>query len=193
MKNNVIIVSVGILVLIIGSILFYSRTKVNKTSIGVSVTNEKLISDDVSYVTADTEVSIARNKITKNANVSMKYKIKDQDEFTELFGQKITMVPFLVNTTCSMLTTALFEPEKVDQLSDDEKNKQDNQMESYLKGYTPTGFKLSFIDAETNENIADCESGQAGNKNIKFVTFRDYSGVDSIFRSKIGVFEEKIQ
>gem|GEM_PF-2245055 len=192
MKKIAIIASVVILILVIVVVIFYSRTKIKKTDDGgVSITNEKLMSDDVSYVTDVSEVTIHRNKVTKKADVDMKYKIKDQDEYTEALGQKSTMVPFLVNATCSMLTTAVFEPEKLSQLSDADKSKEDDQMNNYLKGYTPTGFKLSFLDAETSENIASCESSQAGNNNIKFQVFRDYNNVGSILNAKIGVFDNQ--
>ena len=193
MKKRIAIIAVLVLVVLIITAIFYRNSKISKTNNGATITNTKIFSDDVSYLTKDSEVNIYRNKITKKANIEMKYKIKDQDETTELLGEKTTMVPFLVNTTCSMMTAGIFDPESLEKLSgeDTTTSKKDEQMDNYLKGYTPTDFKLIFVDAETNEKIASCESTQAGSGNIKFEVFRDYTTINSFFGSKIGVFTDK--
>jgi len=166
-------------------------SKVEQTETGTKITENKIITDDVSYVDGDSEVTIHRNKATKNASVAMKYKIKDEDEFTDFFGQKVTSSPFLINLTCAMFNAAVFNPESLKDLQESDDTESENKMNSYLDGYTTNKISIEFIDAEDNQPIASCESEKAGNENIKFDVSRDYSDVGSMFGAEIGKYEEQ--
>ncbi len=174
------------------TVIFAGCTKkVEQTEDGTKITEDKIVTDDVSYVTDDTEVTIRRNKVTKQASIEMVYKIKDEDEYDDFMGEQMTMVPFLVNTSCSLFTTAIFDPEAFAEWEEDEKAQKDDQMDSYLEGYTTNKITIKFVDAENNEKIANCESTKAGLENIKFDIFKDYSDVSSLFGIKIGEYDDE--
>ena len=54
--------------------------KIEQTEDGTKITEDKIVTDDVSYVNEDSEVTIRRNKVTRIASIEMLYKIKDEDE-----------------------------------------------------------------------------------------------------------------
>ena len=168
-------------------------SKVEQTETGTKITENKIITDDVSYVDGDSEVTIHRNKVTKNASVVIKYKIKDEDEYTDFFGQKVTSSPFLINLTCAMFNAAVFNPEALKDLEGSEDVQTENKMNSYLDGYTTNKISINFIDAEDNYPIASCESEKVGNENIKFNISRDYFDVGSMFGAEIGKYEEQTE
>jgi hypothetical protein len=163
-------------------------SKIEKTENGVKTTDNKIVTDDVSYIEKDSEITIHRNKITKTATIDITYKIKNEDEYSDFLGTKVTMVPMLFNLTCSALTTGIFQPEQTAQATSTDGTKVDEKMKNYLTGYTPKKLSLNFIDAEDNQNIASCESEQAGNQNIKVNITRDYKDVGSFMGVKIGNF-----
>ena len=171
-------------------LLLSGCSKVEQTETGLKITEEKIITDDISYVDGDSEFIIHRNKVTRNASVSMKYKIKNEDEYGDFFGQRMTFSPFLINLTCAMFNAAIFNPEALKDINDSEDFQSDDKMNSYLEGYTKNKITIEFIDAEDGELIASCESTQAGNENIKFNVFRDYTDINSMFGAEIGKYEK---
>jgi len=176
--------------------LFFTVTlsgcsKIEKTDNGVKTIDNKIVTDDVSYIEKDSEVTVHRNKITKNATVDIVYKIKDSDEYSDFLGTKVTMVPMLFNLTCSTLNSGIFQPEQSTQATSTDGGKVDEKMKGYLTGYTPKKISLEFLDAEDGQKIASCESEQAGNQNIKVNIIRDYKDVASFMNVKIGNFNNK--
>ena len=164
--------------------------KVEKTEEGTTTTNNKLITDDITYSTDDSDVTIRRNKITKVASIEMTYKIKDDEEYTDFMDEKVTMVPYLVNMTCSLFNSAIFDPKSLEGLTNGEQQKTDDKMDNYLVGYTTNKITMTFVDAETAEKIVTCESTKSGTENIHFDIFKDYSSVSSFFGVKMGVYEK---
>lgn len=167
--------------------------KTEETEDGTKVTQDKIITDDVSYIEDGVEVTIKRNKVTKKASVEMIYNIKEDDEYDDFLGEKVTMIPTIFNMTCSMLTMSMFDQGRLEKLIEDgELNKsedpKDEEIKNHLEGYTVEKISIKFIDAESGEDIAHCESRMAGNENIKVDIFRDYSDVSSLFDVKIGDF-----
>jgi len=189
MKKIVIITSLLLITLIFAG----CSKKVEQTEDGTRITEDKIVTDDVSYITEDSEVTIRRNKVTRIASIEMLYKIKDEDEYDDFFGEQMTMVPFLVNTSCALFTTAIFDPEAFADWEEDEKAQKDDEMDTYLDGYTTNKITLRFVDAESNEKIANCESTRNDFENIKFEIFKDYSDVSSFFGVKMGEYEEEAQ
>lgn len=163
-------------------------SKIEKTDSGLKATDSKIITDDVSYIEKDSEVTIHRNKVTKMATIDIIYKIKNEDEYSDFLGTKVTMMPMLFNLTCSALTSGIFQPEKTIRATSTEGTGVDEKMKSYLTGYTTKKVSLKFIDAEDGQSIASCESEQAGNQNIKVDIIRDYKDVNSFMGVKIGNF-----
>jgi hypothetical protein len=167
--------------------------KTEETEDGTKVTQDRIMTDDVSYIEDGTEVTIKRNKVNKKASVEMIYNIKDEDEYDDFLGEKVTMVPMMFNMACSMLTMSMFDPEGLEKLIEEGELKEgedpkDEEMKNHLEGYTVEKISIKFIDAESREDIAYCESRMAGNENIKVDIFRDYSDVSSLFDVKIGDF-----
>ena len=74
-KSFLLFLAVIALVLVTGC-----GKKVEQTQDGTKTTEDNLVTDDVSYVTESTEITIHRNKVTKNAEIDMVYKIKDEEE-----------------------------------------------------------------------------------------------------------------
>jgi len=173
-------------------LLLVGCSKVEQTESGLKITDNKILTDNVSYVDGDSEITIHRNKAIKKASVSMNYKIKDEDEYGDFLGQKMTFTPFLINITCAMFNTAIFNPEALEETREnDDSEINDNKMNSYLEGYETNKISINFIDAEDNKPIASCESVQAGNENINFDISRDYSEIGSMFGAEIGKYENQ--
>ena len=61
-------------------------------------------------------------------------------------------------------------------------------MKGFLDGYTTEKISIKFVDAKTGEEIAYCESKEAGNENIKVRISRDYGDVQSLFDVEMGNF-----
>jgi hypothetical protein len=159
----------------------------------VAISSDKIVTDDVSYIKDNSEFKISRNKLTKNAQVEVGWKIKDDEEYIDWIGGKVTAAPFLINYACALFTASVYDPESLKDLKTENQQQpaeQDAELKNHLQGYTTNNLKINFLDAETSENIATCESTQAGSQNIKFTVNRTYDGMGSMFGSKIGVYEQ---
>lgn len=187
-KKNTMVFMFSFLALVL---VLTGCSMIEKTENGVKATDNKIITDDVSYIEKDSEITIHRNKITKAATIDMTYKIKNEDEYGDFFGTKMTMVPMLFNLTCSAFTAGIFEPKPSAQSTSTDETKVDDKMKSYLTGYTPKKISIKFIDAEDGQDIAYCESEQAGSQNIKVKITRDYKNVASFLGVKMGDFNTK--
>ncbi len=169
--------------------------KTEKVDNVVKTKRDMIVSDDVSYVEDNSEVLIKRNKLTKKSAIHMTYSISENEEYDDFLGERVTMMPMLFNMTCSMLTMSIFDPEGLEKMFEDgvfqkSETPKDETMKNYLDGYTTEKISIKFIDAENQEEIAYCESTEAGNENIKVKVSRDYSDVKSLFGVEIGKFNK---
>ena len=97
MKKTFKNISLFIVVLFVLVSVSACSTKTEKTESGTKVTQDKIITDDVSYIEDNSEVTIKRNKVTKKASIEMIYNITEEDEYDDFFGERVTMVPMLFN------------------------------------------------------------------------------------------------
>jgi len=150
------------------------------------VSNKKESSDDkISYLTNNGEFIIDRDKVTKEARVTIKYRIKDEDEYKE--GE--IMTPSIVMFGCVFWSNAIFDAEEMRKSVSPEANKDYEKLAGYLEGYAPKKMKIFYIDGETNEDIATCEAVEANERNIKFEVFRDYDPSKSFLGIEIGKWD----
>lgn len=195
MKNKkfTLLIPIVLLLIIVGGIVYYvfsNRIEVDKEG-GVTTKKDTVVTQEVTYEKDGTVFKFTKNRVSKTATVEMKYGISDKDEFTDFLGSKVTMAPFFINLLCGSLNRAFFDPESLNEATegaDKAKNlTEDNQFKSALEGYRVSDFKIEFMDKESNEQIATCQSSQKGFENIKFIVTRDYSAYGSFLGHKIGV------
>jgi len=167
------------------ALTFTGCSKVEVTDDGAVITDNKIITDDVTYVNDSSEVTVSRNNVTKTAQIEMNYKITDEEEFDDSFGEKMTTVPFTVNVSCSLFQAAIFDPESLEGLGAEQES-EDEELDNALEGYTAKKLTINFIDAENGERIAGCVATGAGKENISYESIRSYEGIPSFFGAVIG-------
>lgn len=203
MKNKKIALSLPIILLLVlaGGIVYYILS--NKVEVddegGVLTKKDAVVAQEVSYEKDGTLFKFTKNRLSKTANVEMTYSIADDEEFTDFLGTEVTMTPFFINLLCSIVNTSLFDPESLEESSDENQEEdvenvtEDAEFKNALEGYSVTEFKIGFKDKETDEQIATCQSNQKGFENIKFNATRDYSEYSSFFGHQIGVIPDNEQ
>lgn len=161
---------------------------------GVTTQQDSLVVQETTYEKDQTKFLFRKNRVNKTAEVEMTHAVADEDEFTDFMGDKVTMAPFLINMFCGMMNQAFYNPDYAESVSEDSKEaidnlKNDSEIQNNLADYTVTNYKLSFVDAETQEGIATCQAQEKGFENISFDVQRDYSEYGSFMGMEIGKVE----
>jgi hypothetical protein len=194
--NKKITLPIVFALIIVAGILYYifsNKVEVDKEG-GVTTKKDALVIQEVSYEKDGTVFKFTKNRMNRTAIVNMRYALSDTDEFGDFMGSKVTMAPFMINYLCSVINQAFYEPQALQNDTKDAsqaaKLTDDSEFKNALGGYTVSEFKIDFVDKESSEAIASCQSARKGFENIKFTAVRDYSKYDSFFGQKIGVAEK---
>lgn len=158
-----------------------------------AVKEEKgIITDKIIFKDEHASGEISKNKLTKTATIGMTWFINDTDEWVNFIGEKVTIVPFMVNLACGLFTVAFFNETALKELQESGNMSIGEEKErSSLEGYKVTKASLVFKDKETNEKIADCTATGPRWEDISFNAYRDYSGMSSFFGMEIGKLPEE--
>lgn len=165
-KKVTLFVAIILVVLIIAGIIFYifsNKVAVDKEG-GILTQKDAVVTQEVSYEKDGTLFKFSKNRLTKTATVEMEYGLTDSDEYTDFLGEQVTMAPFFINLFCGVFNQAMFDPEALEELSEDEEEAknitEDQQFKNALEGYKISQFRIQYKDSESDENIASCESTQ---------------------------------
>lgn len=200
--NKKIILPLGIviMVLLLGGIAYsvLSRQVTVDEEGGVTTKKDTVVTQEASYVKDGNTFKFTKNRVTRTAEVDVEYGIADSEEYVDFLGEQVTMAPFFVNLICSTFNAALFDPESLKEASESAATEdqpddvtQDEEFKNALEGYKVANFQMNFVDAESKEKIADCESSQKGFESIKFAAHRDYTQTSSMFGHQIGVLPKE--
>ncbi|MBP9758986.1 hypothetical protein KBD45_04790 [Candidatus Dojkabacteria bacterium] len=186
----------NILLIILLSLILGGCIKFVKEGSDGSITTKenKITNETVTYNKDNLSYVINKNLITKTADLKIAMTFTDKEEYTEFLGTQVTMAPFMINMMCNMMNKGFFDPESLnDDRGDNEQTVKDPELTNYLEGYKINKYQIDFIDKETTESIASCESSKKGWENISFIVNKDYGSEPTLFGSKIGVIVEEKQ
>jgi hypothetical protein len=190
--------------LIIGGAGIYylaTRTQTTNTGDGTVTETNNIVIENINYTDKNgMQYDIVKNKVTKQAEITMQYPVPDNIEYGEFLGKKTTLMPFAFNLTCGMFNAAFFDQAKFQETVDGlnsaggDSSKpaiaDDQEFKDKLEGYTVVFFAINFYDKEDNAKIARCASRDKDIKKAQVEVFRDYTGVPSFLDVKLGDFEE---
>ncbi|MBN1175020.1 hypothetical protein JXA48_00080 [Candidatus Woesearchaeota archaeon] len=137
--------------------------------------------------------TIQKTKTSKTAQIEFEYYFNDTIESAIFMGEEVIMAPMIINTLCESFPKMFFAENFSDFNSDLNKatgeasNIEDDNAKKIiesLEGYKVTSVKITFLDFETNEKIAECSAKSA--ENIETKAYRNYDQSKSFLNAKIG-------
>lgn len=153
------------------------------------VEEKGIITDKLKFGDDKTSGEIIKNKITKTAEVKMSMSLNDSEEYTEFFGEQLSMAPFTINMACGLFAVAFFNQSALAELQEGGNLTIEAEEENPLDGYKVTKSYLEFIDFEEKTKIADCTATGPSWDNIRFNAYRKYES--SFFGMQIGELPEE--
>ncbi|MFH1585852.1 MAG: hypothetical protein ABIB79_03730 [archaeon] len=174
--------------IVVGAIVIWALFIGFSKTVDEGVTGrESILTESLAFSDENMQGQITKNKLTNTASIDISFSINDTDEYMDFFGEKVTAVPMMVNLFCGLFTTAFFNPSALQELqSEGNITSENNDLTSLVGDTTIQSAKITFIDKETNQKIADCTATGANWEDIKFNVYRDYSDVGSLFGAQIG-------
>jgi len=191
-------ISIGICFVLLTSLLLVGCTteveKPTESEQKESDKGEQLVSDKEGYVEEKGIIvdrikfgdytssgEIIKNKLTKTAKIEIKIYLNDSEEYDEIFEEKVSMAPLLINAFCELSADLFFNWEKLEKeisqgnltIESDEPKE-----ENPLKGYKVDYVHAEFIDFEDKNKIAECTALGPKWNDIEFKVYRKY---DSTF------------
>ena len=146
------------------------------------VEEKGIIVDRIKFGDYKSHGEIIKNKITKTARVEMSIYLEDDEEYAEIFDEKVAMAPFLIEMSCGFITLAFFNATALEEAFREgnltlESSTEDE--ENPLEGYTVEKVHIEFFDFEDKTKIAECTATGLTEKDTQIKFFREYEEEDT--------------